>query len=69
MTTFSHLWQYLAGFFLEWEMFQIKVVQKTKYTFYIQKPFPENRAIYEFEKCGGAREAADGNMAARCTLD
>jgi hypothetical protein len=28
--TFSHLWQYLAKFFLEWEMFQIKVVEKIK---------------------------------------
>ena len=30
MKTFSHLWQYLAEFFLEWEMFQIKVVEKIK---------------------------------------
>ena len=31
--------------------------------------FPENRAVYDVEKCGGAREASDGNMAARCVLD
>jgi hypothetical protein len=37
MNTFSRLWQYLAEFFLEWEMFQTKVVEKIKkYTFYIQ---------------------------------
>jgi hypothetical protein len=30
MKTFSHLWQYLAEFFLEWEMFQIKAVEKIK---------------------------------------
>ena len=28
MKTFSYLWQYLAQFFLQWEMFQIKAVQK-----------------------------------------
>jgi hypothetical protein len=28
--TFLHLWQYLAEFFLEWEIFQIKVVEKIK---------------------------------------
>jgi hypothetical protein len=31
MKTFSHLWQYLSEFFLEWEMFQIKVVKKSKH--------------------------------------
>jgi hypothetical protein len=30
MKTFSRLWQYLVEFFLEWEMFQIKVVNKIK---------------------------------------
>jgi hypothetical protein len=28
MNTLSHLWQYLAEFLLEWEMFQIKAVKK-----------------------------------------
>jgi hypothetical protein len=27
---FTHLWQYLAEFFLEWEMLQTKVVEKMK---------------------------------------
>jgi hypothetical protein len=30
MKTFSHLWQYLAEFFLEWEMFQIRAVEYIK---------------------------------------
>jgi hypothetical protein len=30
MKTCSHFWQYLAEFFLEWEMFQIKVIEKNK---------------------------------------
>jgi hypothetical protein len=29
MKTFSNLWQYLAKFFLEWEVFQIKVAEKS----------------------------------------
>jgi hypothetical protein len=28
MKTFTHLWQYLAELFLEWETFQTKVVEK-----------------------------------------
>jgi hypothetical protein len=30
MKTLSHLWQYLANFFLEWEMFQTNIVEKIK---------------------------------------
>ena len=30
MNTDTHLWEYLAQFFSEWEMFQIKVVEKNK---------------------------------------
>ena len=30
MQTDTHFWPYLAQFFLEWEMFQTKVVQKIK---------------------------------------
>ena len=30
MEKFSHSWQYLADFFLQWEVFQIKVVEKVK---------------------------------------
>jgi hypothetical protein len=30
MKTYVHLWQYLAEFFLEWETFQTKFVEKVK---------------------------------------
>jgi hypothetical protein len=30
MKTFRHLWQYLAEFFYEWEIFQTKIVEKNK---------------------------------------
>ena len=70
MKTFSHLWRYLAKLFLEWEMFQIKVVEKivTYYTFsdFFTKIVPSWGNV---EKCDGAREASDDNMAARCVLD
>jgi hypothetical protein len=47
MKTFSHLWQYLAEFFLEWEMFQIKVVEEIKpHTSMFNNVF-QNRAVYE----------------------
>jgi len=29
-------WSYIAQFFFEWEMFQTKVVDKSKHTFCIQ---------------------------------
>ena len=72
MKTFSHLWQYLAEFFLEWEMFEVNVLEKIKrhilrsVTFFLKSCLLWNKV----EKCGGAREAADDNMArTRCMLD
>jgi hypothetical protein len=64
MNTFSHLWQYLAEFFLEWEMFEKKVVEKIKRHFlFINFPPPPPRKSCRLwdnvEKCSGAREAAD----------
>jgi hypothetical protein len=73
MKTFSHLWQYLAEFFLEWELFQIKVVEKIKIhilcpiTFF--SPRKSRRLSDNVEKYGVAREQASHNMAARRMLD
>ena len=36
METKMHFWSYLAKFFLEWEMFEIKFVMKIKAHFYVQ---------------------------------
>jgi hypothetical protein len=61
MKTFSHFLQYLAKFFLEWEMFQTKVVEKIKthilrsVTFF-RKSF---RLWDNVEKFGRAGEASD----------
>jgi hypothetical protein len=41
MKTFVHLWQYVAEFFLEWEMFQTKVVAKIKTQFIFNNLFPK----------------------------
>jgi hypothetical protein len=45
---FSHLWQCFAEF-LEWEMFQIKVVEITKTHFLFNKFFP--KIVPFFELC------------------
>jgi hypothetical protein len=41
MKTFLHLRQYLTDFFLEWEMFQIKVAEKIKTRFMFSDFFPK----------------------------
>ena len=59
MKTFTHLWQYRADFFLKWEMFQIKVVEKIKTHILYSVTFSENRAIYDIhmvEAYSGIRE-------------
>ena len=51
MKTFSHSWQYLADFFLEWEMFQIKAVEKIiTHILCSNNFFSENRAVYKSVK-------------------
>jgi hypothetical protein len=49
MKTFSRLWQYLAEFFVEWEIYQIKVVEKIKTHILCSAIFfpPSNRTVYE----------------------
>ena len=61
MKTFSHLWQYLVEFFLEWEMFQIKVVKKIKTHILCSITFfRKSRRLWDnVEKYGGARGATN----------
>jgi hypothetical protein len=60
MKTYVHLWHYLTEFFLEWEMFQTKVVEKIKthilcsITFFWKSD--------NVEKYGRARQAKDDNI-------
>jgi hypothetical protein len=67
MKTCLHLWQYLAEFFLEWEMFQIKVVEKIKTHILCSVTFSRKscRLWDNVEKCGTAGQATDGNIIRR----
>ena len=71
MKTFSHLWQYLDQFSLEWETFHVEVVKKIKthilcsVTFFLKSC----RLRDNIEIIGGARVAANDNIAERCMLD
>jgi hypothetical protein len=47
MKTYVHLWQYIAEFFLNWEIFLIKIVQEIKTHFMFKTFVSENRAVYE----------------------
>jgi hypothetical protein len=61
MKTFSHLWQYLAKFSLEWEMFQTKVVEKIKIHILCSTNFlrKSHRLWDNVEKYVGVRGATD----------
>jgi hypothetical protein len=52
-------------------MFQIKVVEKIETHMLLPENFSRKtcRSGENVGKCGGVRELADGNMAARCLLD
>ena len=71
MMTFSHLWQYLPDFFLEWEVFQIEVVEKFKTRVsYPVTFFRKSWCLREnVEKCCGVGEAADNLAHARSMLE
>jgi hypothetical protein len=49
MKTFVHLWQYLLEFFVEWDIFQTKFVEKVNAHILcsVFPPPPESRAVYE----------------------
>jgi hypothetical protein len=51
MNTYIKLWQYLAEFLLEWEMFLTKVVEKTKTHFMSNKLPPQPHPTTPPESC------------------
>jgi len=72
MKTEIHFWSYLAQFFLEWEMFQTKVVEKLKTHILCFVTFSKNIAVYEImqEIYNTAGQATDDDMPhAHCVLD
>jgi hypothetical protein len=67
MKTYVHLWPFLAEFSLEWEMFQIKVVEKIKTDLLCSITFSRKscRLWYNVGKYGTARQATDDNIIRR----
>ena len=68
-----HFSSYIAQLFLEWEIFQARVVEKIKSQILISITFFENYAVYEImwkKKYYRPRQAADCIVAqAHCMLD
>jgi hypothetical protein len=66
-TLHEDVWQYLAEFVLESEMFQTEFVVKIKTYFFFVKFFSENHAGYEitWKNNGTARHAADYSITRR----
>ena len=64
MKTNIHFWSHLAQFFLEWEMFQTKVVEKIKTRILCSMTFSENLARLwdNVEKCGRAGQDTDDTV-------
>jgi hypothetical protein len=72
MKTFSHSRQYLVEFFLEWEMCEIKVVEKIRSHILCSATPPPPRKPYHLwdnVMYGGDREDADNMAPARGMLD
>jgi len=62
MKTNVHLWSYLPEFFLEWEIFRRKFVEKIETHLY-SETFCENRALYDrMWKYVTARQTAHQNI-------
>jgi hypothetical protein len=71
MKSFSHLWQYLTDFFVEWEVFQINGVEKMKtHILYSATFFQKSYHLWDnIGKCGGSREATDNMSPVRGKID
>jgi hypothetical protein len=61
---------YLAEFFLEWEIFHTKFVEKKRTQNLCSATFLQNRAVYEimWKKCSTARRATDDNKIRRMRI-
>jgi hypothetical protein len=70
MKMFLHLWQYHTDFFLEWEMFQIKVVEKIETRILFSITLRKSCRLWDIiKKYGGAREDAENIVPACGILD
>ena len=70
MKTNINLWSHLAQFFLEWKMFQTKVVPENESTHFIFGNYTRKscRLLDNVEECCRARQAADNMLHERCML-
>jgi hypothetical protein len=70
MKTYVHLWQYLAEFFLEWEIFQTNVVDKIKTHILCSVRFSRKscHSRNNVEKYGRAKQATDDNRIGRMSF-
>ena len=70
MKNYAHLWHNVAEFYVEWEMFQTKVVGKIKtHILYLITFFRKScRSWNNVEKYGRARQATDDNMRVACLI-
>jgi hypothetical protein len=63
MKMYTHLWQYLAELFSEWDMFQKKLLEKIKTNFMINNLFLKIVCLWDnVVKYGGDGEATDDNI-------
>jgi hypothetical protein len=66
MKTFSHLWQHLAEFFLEWEMFRIKFCRENQNPYFAFNNFFPSRKLCHLwgyvQKNDTAGQATDGDI-------
>jgi hypothetical protein len=71
MKTIIHFWSYLAQFFLEWKMFQTRVVEKIKAYFVVNNFFRNSCRLWDnVEKHRTAGQATGDSMApTHCMLD
>jgi hypothetical protein len=68
--TITHFCSYVAQFFLQWELFQTKVVDKIKTYIFFQKLYFESRTFYEitWKKYRTAGQATEGNITWRTCI-
>ena len=70
MKTSIHFLSYLAEFFLEWEMFRTKVVEKIKTHFMFSNVFEKSCHLWDnVEKCVAGQAAYDKMVYAHRMLD
>ena len=72
MKTDMHFWSYLAQFFLEWAMFQTKIVEKIKtHTLCSTTLFFSEKScrLWDVEKYCGVGQATNDMAHAHCEVD